>query len=138
MALVTAKQYGIHPDIIARAEEIKKEIQYQSKKAASILIDSSSGSSGIISSTIESSIIGDSSDDNTTIVGILSSSSSSCSSSGRNITRYDLRSDILPVIRSFIPEFNPVVVEVNYKPPVSFEGHNCVYVLLLSNTDNEV
>ena len=136
MALVTAKQYGIHPDIIVRAEEIKKEIQYQSKKAASILIDSSSG---FISSTIGSSIIGDSSDDNTTIVGGSSSSSSnSSSSSGRNITRYDLRSDILPVIRSFIPEFNPVVVEVNYKPPVSFEGHNCVYVLLLSNTDNEV
>eukprot|EP01036_Dinobryon_divergens_P029331 gene29331-38410_t len=38
--------------------------------------------------------------------------------------QYDLERDILPVIRSFIPEFNPAMVEVNYNPPVSFEGHN--------------
>jgi hypothetical protein len=137
MALVTAKQYGIHPDIITRAEEIKREIQSQSKKVASILFESSrSSSSSIISSTTESPLIVDSSTDSTTI--FQHSGGGGGGGRDRNVTRYDLERDILPAIRSFIPDFNPAMVEINYNPPVSFEGHNCVYVLLFSNTDNEV
>ena len=128
MALVTAKQYGIHPDIIARAEELKKQLRSQHEKVAGILIDSSDG---LISSISSSTTVDHSG-------GGGSSSSSSCGGGSRNVVRYDLEGVILPVIRSFMPDFNPVVVEVNYNPPVSYEGHNCVYVLLLSNTDNEV
>ena len=125
MALVTAKQYGIHPDIIARAEELKKQLRSQNEKVAGILIDFSDGLIRSISSS-------------TTVDHSGSDGSSSSSGDSRNVVRYDLEGDILPVIRSFMPDFNPVVVEVNYNPPVSYEGHNCVYVLLLSNTDNEV
>ena len=126
MVLVTAKQYGIHPDIIARAEEIKKQLRSQNEKVAGILIDFSDG---LISSISSSTSVDHSGSDG---------SSSSSSGGSRNVVRYGLEGDILPVIRSFMPDFNPVVVEVNYNPPVSYEGHNCVYVLLLSNTDNEV
>mmetsp|Transcript_27552 Transcript_27552/g.39111 ORF Transcript_27552/g.39111 Transcript_27552/m.39111 type:complete len:282 (-) Transcript_27552:120-965(-) len=150
MALVTARQYGITPKIIQRAEELKRAIR---DKAILVeqLLQGNSASQSNLDSFVNDSFQAEEAIEVTPRISTKSTKS-------KVHVRYDLHIDVVPVMqehcfsepasRSVSEESDDeeaeelitrdvVVVEPGYNPPVSFEGHNCVYVLHVSNTDND-
>ena len=113
MALVTARKYGIHPGIISRAQQLSQEFDTQN--------NNSSGSS---------MYCGDSS----STAAVTDSPEPKARTTAR---RYDLSTDIVPIMRSLAGEGSPAVhiIPADWEPPAVLEGHSCVYVLQLYNPD---
>ena len=148
MALVTAKQYGIKADIINRAEEIKKQIQKKNKKISYLLMTNSTiqppESQSVLSEPVEltESVVKDRYDLERDVIPLIKAyltknakknaeaAVTDSNHGNRNAKASShMNSDEGDVV---------VVVEPGFNPPVSFEGHDCLYVLLLSSTTNQV
>lgn len=141
MALVTAKQYGISQDIIRRAEALRSALLLKYEQSRCLARPS------------PLPFTESSPQPPAQILEERKSDTLSSPSTGVP-TRYEMERDILPILYSCLASTSDkdvlsgdgssqraagiVVVEQGYNPPVSFEGHDCLYVLLVSNTKKEV
>lgn len=112
MALVTARKYGIHPGIISRAQQLSQEFDTQNNSSGSSMYCGDSSSTAAVTDSPEPK-------------------------ARTTARRYDLSTDIVPIMRSLAGEDSPAVhiIPADWEPPAVLEGHSCVYVLQLYNPD---
>ena len=121
MALVTAKQYGIDDNILARAQTLS--IQFDK-------LCRSQDDLGSASAHINVAKVGNADDGGS---GSISNSDSEESNKDTIGKRYNLNVDVAPIVRSVCGDGNVQVhiIPAGWDSPVSLEGQSCVYVLQL-------